>query len=303
MKNTSIDICFWNKCNSRCVICSNPDDFWKDQDYSYDYLRSRFRGFKGRIKSMTITGGEPTIHPDFSKIVELIKSELATTEINLLTNGRRFCYAPFARKCCELNNINIAISLYGYNARTHDRVTSVKGSFRQSCRGISNILRYKSPRQALEIRVVVTKLNYRFLDKILRFIRARFPGVDRLTLVFMEIEGKAQENIKKTGITYTDFLGTLVKIEELIPEFKEFRLYHFPLCAVEKRFWKYIWNTLPKQEVTYPGQCKQCWLRLLCLGVHKGYVKTYGGKEFYPPKKTQIIKTSHYNHPISHVSG
>ena len=303
MKNNSIDLCFWNKCNSHCVICTNPDDFWKERDYGYDYIRSRFRGFKGRIKSITVTGGEPTIHPDFSKIVELIKSEFPTVKINLLTNGRRLYYASFARKCCELNNINIAISLHGYNARTHDGVTSVKGSFTQSCRGIRNILRYKREGQVLETRVVITKLNYRFIDKILRFISTRFPRIDRLTLVFMEIEGKAEENIKKTGLTYTDFLGTLAKIEKLIPKFKEFRFYHFPLCAVEKRFWKYIWNTLPKQEVMYPGQCKKCWCRLACLGVHKGYIKTYGDKEFRAPEETQIIKTNNYNHPISHVSG
>lgn len=294
-------MCFWNKCNSRCVICTNPDDFWKEQDYSYNYIKSKLRMLSGRIKSITVTGGEPTIHPDFSKIVELIKRELPTVEINLLTNGRRLCYAPFARKCCELNNLNIAISLHGYNARTHDRVTAVKGSFTQSCRGITNILRYKKKGQSLEIRVVITKFNYLFINKILRFICARFPGADRLTLVFMEIEGEAKENIKKTGITYTDFKGYLEEIEELIPKFKEFRLYHFPLCAIDKRFWKYIWNTLPREEVMYPGQCKKCWCRLLCLGVHKGYIETYGNKEFHALGKTQIIKTNHYNHPISYV--
>lgn len=284
-------------------MCTNPDDFRKGAGYSYDYLSNRLRGLRGRVKSITATGGEPTIHPDFSKILELIKSELPTVEINLLTNGRRFCYSPFAQKCIALNNINIVIALHGYNARFHDRITSVKGSFMQSCAGIKNVLRYKRPGQCLEIRVVVTKLNYRFIDKILSFISAKFPGADSLVLLFMEIEGEAEKNIKEVGITYTDFKGCFVKIEELIPKFKEFRLYHFPLCVVNKRFWKYVWITLPQEEVAYPGQCKKCWCKLACLGVHKGYIKAYGVKEFLPPKKAYIIKTNDCNHPISHASG
>ena len=283
-------------------MCTNPDNFWKERAYTYDYLKARFNGFKAYIKSITATGGEPTIHPDFLKILELIKKELPRVEINLLTNGRRLYYAPFARQCCALGNMNIAIALHGYNARTHDRVTLVKGSFAQSCQGIENVLRYKSPAQALEIRVVVTQLNYRFIDKILRFIRAKFPAADRIVLVFMEIEGTAEANIKKVGITYTDFESYLLKIEKLIPKFKEFRLYHFPLCALDKRFWKYTWITLSREEIAYPGQCQKCWCKSSCLGVHKGYLKVYGGKEFSPPKKARIIQTNDPNHPLSYVA-
>ncbi len=283
-------------------MCTNPDNFWKEMDYSYDYLRSRFKGFKDYIKSITATGGEPTIHPDFLKILELIKNELPRVEVNLLTNGRRLCYAPFARQCCSLGNMNIAIALHGYNARTHDGVTLVKGSFAQSCKGIENVLRYKNPRQAIEIRVVVTRLNYRFIDKILSFIRAKFPVADRIVLVFMEIEGEAEANIKKVGVTYANFKSYFAKIEKLIPKFKEFRLYHFPLCALDKRFWRYAWVTLSRKEIAYPKQCQRCWCKSSCLGVHKGYLKAYGAKEFSHPEKARIVKTNDCNHPISHVA-
>ncbi|MDI6606494.1 MAG: radical SAM protein, partial [Candidatus Omnitrophota bacterium] len=101
-----MDICFWNKCNNCCLFCSNPDGHWKKDDgYNYDRLAQRLMSFKGKIRDITVTGGEPTIHPDFLKIIAFLKKELPDVGLSLLTNGRRFFYPPFAKECLELNNI------------------------------------------------------------------------------------------------------------------------------------------------------------------------------------------------------
>ncbi len=36
-----MDICLWNKCNNRCLMCTNPHDFWQDDHYDYNSLKGR----------------------------------------------------------------------------------------------------------------------------------------------------------------------------------------------------------------------------------------------------------------------
>lgn len=282
-------------------MCTNPEDFRREKDYNYNYLSRRLLSLRGKIKDMTVTGGEPTIHPDFLRIIELLKRQLPNIEITLVTNGRRFFYPLFTRKCLELNNMNIAVSLHGYNSQTHDRTTSVKGSFEQTVAGIRNILKYKIKSQNLEIRIVITKLTSLYVHKILSFIKTNFPEVDRTVLMFMEIEGRADKDIKTIGTTYKEWNGYLPRIKLMIKDFREIRFYHFPLCTVEPALWRYVWRTLPKDEISFPPRCKNCWCRRYCLGVHRGYLKRVGGNEFLPPPRL-VIKDSHdLHHPIIDV--
>lgn len=278
----NIDFCFWNECNNHCLMCSNPNDSWRLAKYDYNNLVSRLKDIKEGIGSITVTGGEPTINPDFTRVFDFMKNKLPEARVSLLTNGRRFYYADFTKKCCELKHLSFVITLHGYNEHTHDEITLVKGSFKQTCRGLDNILKFKKPGQALEIRVVITKINLSFYTKILSFIKENYPGADRIVLLFLEIEGAAQENISKVGLTYSKLGKSLPGLSSIIPAFREFRLYHFPLCVINKVFWKYVWATLPEQEIIFPSACKKCIYRTSCPGVHKGYIDNYGDREFRP---------------------
>lgn len=293
------DICFWNKCNNYCLFCSNPDGRWREENYDYDHLTARLAKLAADTADITITGGEPTIHPDFLKIMAFLKRKLPRAKLHLLTNGRRFCYPSFASVCLGCDNItDIMISLHGYNIRTHDRITQVRGSFEQTIKGIKNILKYKSRRQNLELRVVISGLTASYIDKILHFIRVNLPEVHKVVLMFMEVEGKAKDGLKTTGITFQEWAKYWPRVEPVMQDFREMGLYHFPLCALKPGLWKYMWRTLPESEIAFPPRCKSCWCRSHCLGVHKGYLKCIGSSEFLPPPRL-IIKTSdNSSHPI-----
>lgn len=296
-----MDICLWNRCNNNCLMCSNPDDSWRKENYGYKYIVRRLSTMRGSIANMTITGGEPTIHPDFLRIVDFLKIAFPDARFDLLTNGRRFYYPMFARKCLELKRINIAISLNGYNARTHDRITSTKGSFRQTIRGLRNIMKYKSEGQSLEIRAIITRMSCAYVHRILSFIREEFPRADRVVLVFMEIEGMAKKNIEKVGITYTQWAAFMPEVQSRIKEFSDIRFYHFPLCTMQPELWKYVWRTLPEEEIAFAEGCNSCWCKKYCLGIHAGYLENMGGSEFLPPRKVTLKCSTDFHHPIADV--
>jgi len=299
-------ICIWNKCNSKCLMCSNPSDFQaRDpyKDYSFDALKERISKIKLVDDKIILTGGEPTIHPDFLKLLSFIRKKFPSTTIELDTNGRRFCYPSFVKKVLGFKNINIYTSLHGFNAKTHDAITRTPESFSQTIKGIQNLLKYKEfGLHELELRIIITKLIYQYVEKILKFIKENFSQVDRIVIIFMEMEGQAGQNFKVVGLTHTQFKKYILKIARWIPKFKEFRFYHFPLCLIDHSLWKYTWRTLPDYEVTFLPKCKSCLYKKYCLGIHKAYIKKVGTKEFKPIKEKYIIKeTGDFYHPIQDV--
>lgn len=290
-------------------MCTNPDLPWlsdkgfPQEGYDFPVLIERIKHLKKEIDSsdvVILTGGEPTLHPRFLDILKFIRDNFPKQEIRILTNGRRFFYPDFAQKVLRTNNLNIAVSLYGPSAKIHDGITRTKGSFNQTIGGIKNILSLRNKEQIVEIRTVITGLSYQYLEQILNLVRRRFSLIDRMVLIFMEVEGQADKNFRSIHISYSRVRPFIEGLYPIFNDFKELRLYHFPLCVLEPRFWPFVWRTLPTEEVTFTDKCSQCRYMKYCLGVHKGYLDRKGNKEFQPiKKKIEIKERADFYHPIT----
>lgn len=292
-------------------MCTNPLGF-REKDESSSYSRkaviSRIKSWKRNQKynkeNINLTGGEPTIHPEFLKLLGEIREIFPQNKIVMASNGRMFSYPWFAKKCLKINNFSLEIAIHSANPRLHDAITGVKGSFKQTLTGIYNILKYKNPTQELEIRIVITKLNYKYLDDIADLVKREFSGTNRLVLIFMEMEGHAKKNFNLVGLTYQDLkpclpLSQLEKWKKGLPEI---RLYHFPLCVLEPGSWEYAWRTLREKEITFLPRCNQCLYKNYCLGIHQDYLELVGDKEFQPiRKKINLQVQDFFHHPIIKV--
>jgi len=312
------DICIWNKCNNRCIMCSNPRDFNESvysELYSWASLAERIEvrsdNFKKKRETLGLTGGEPTIHPDFFKILYFLKKKFPGNEIVLATNGRMFSYYKFAQKHLPfLDDIKIAI--HGFDSKSHDFITGVKGSFKQTIEGIKNIFAVRKNIKngsfvEVEIRVILTKLNYQKLERIFGFLYKNFSEAEKIVLIFPEFEGICQENFSVVGITYKDALPEIqIAVNNWADRFKEIRLYHFPLCVLSPNLWPYAWRTLRKEEVVFLDRCGECAYQKYCLGIHVDYPKVVGDGEFQPisalDAKLEVnIEKDFIHHPILSV--
>jgi len=288
-------------------MCTNPRDFGESDVYTQDFLKQRILGIKKDLKNkeeILFTGGEPTIHPQFLEILKFTRRTYPNNQIELLSNGRRFVYEDFTYKVLQIPNLTLMISLAGYDSKTHDRVTCSKGSFEQAIMGIKNIFHYINPslNQKVEIRIVITKINYKYLDKILNLIEKKFPWIDRTILIFLEIEGRGKENFNKVGLTYKQLSAYLKNIYPYFTKLKELRLYHFPLCVLPPDLWSHVWRTLPEEEVSFLPICEKCLYKKYCLGIHEGYLEMIGSKEFKPlDSKFKLKISDNFHHPILDV--
>lgn len=288
-------------------MCTNTESMRKAYVFNYDlvinYLEKEIK--KKKIKNLQtigLTGGETTICPDFFRIIDYISQKFPETRICLLTNGRRFIYDDFRGKCLAFKKIDFVIPLHGYDSKSHDQITQVSGSFNQTIEGLKKLFLERKTDQKIEIRIVATRLNLKIIPKILKLIKDKFPTVDRVVLIFLEFEGMAKLNKNKVGITYQEIKPILWQIKKYFKVFKDFRLYHFPLCILEPDFWPYTWRTLPEEEITYLKDCQKCLLKKYCLGIHKSYLNYVKKPEIQPwlnLKGIEIKETGNFYKPIN----
>src|SRR5579872_5168908 len=76
------------RCNSNCLMCSQPPRDKNDIPYLYELYRRVIPLIPKDCVELTITGGEPTLMGElFFQLLDQITSELPDTEIHVLTNG------------------------------------------------------------------------------------------------------------------------------------------------------------------------------------------------------------------------
>lgn len=80
-----IQILFNYNCNLCCSYCFEKDLWSKKEKITPDELRT-ILSFLGHESTVTITGGEPTMHPQFLQLLSVLR-EFPSNEYYLLTNG------------------------------------------------------------------------------------------------------------------------------------------------------------------------------------------------------------------------
>lgn len=278
--NESLDnaIMITTKCNSNCVMCPAPDYARKkDSDINPDELLGLIKHIPSDAVHLTITGGEPFIIGE--KIFDIfmsLKVQCPHTRYLLLTNGRALSYAPYMKKFCETvpQNIMVGIPLHGYDAITHDLITQSPGGFQQTWIGIKNLLHFGF---RVELRIVVSKLNYQYIDKIADLIIREFKVVSSVKVMGLEMLGNAAKNSDDVWISYSDaFQAAKIGIDKLINYGIDVALYNFPLCAVSEEYHYICLKSITDYKVRYEEECESCIFKDACGGIFVGTIRLAG---------------------------
>ena len=123
-------------------------------------------GRKQKAKKVVLSGGEPTLHPEFTNIVKSAK-KLGYTKIQVITNGRMFAYEKFLDRAINSGISEITFSMHGHNQRLHDKQTGVKGAFVQALTGLTAAL--QDQELIVNVDIVINKINIRYLEDIIKF--------------------------------------------------------------------------------------------------------------------------------------
>ena len=213
-------------CNNHCIFCLDSEN--QNGTYlSFDRIEENLKkGRKEKIKRIILSGGDPTVHPNFLTIVKKAKN-LGYNHIQIVTNGRMFAYKDFLEKAIIAGVDEITFSIHGHNKNLYEKQSQVKGSFEQALQGLLNAS--NCPNLIVNIDIVINKLNYKYLAEIIKFYINL--GISEFDLLQVMPFGRAWKN--KDKVFYD--------IKKALPYFKKAFLF-------SKNPDFYIWtNRFPPQ--------------------------------------------------------
>jgi glycosyltransferase involved in cell wall biosynthesis len=147
-------------CNNSCRPCTQEKARSCDESRMPSYASRLPAGWK-----VLIRGQEPTLDPSLFRTAKLFEGR----RIEIETNGRAFAYMGFCKEALASGIKGYLVHVHGHDAALHDSATMAPGSFSQTAKGISNLLRFTSD---VGVKILVSSSNIDQLGEIISHYRS-----------------------------------------------------------------------------------------------------------------------------------
>ena len=186
------------ECNLRCRHCwispkyqGGGNNFYLDLDLFRAIIeQAKPLGLSG----VKLTGGEPLLHPQIRKILDLLQTE--GLDLNMETNGV-LCTPALARDLVACKNPLIAVSLDGSDARTHEWIRGVEGCFEAALSGVRNLVKAGHKPQVI---MTIMRRNKDQMETVVRLAEDLGAGTVKFNIVQPTARG---EQMHAAGETLT----------------------------------------------------------------------------------------------------
>ncbi|MDD8025699.1 MAG: SynChlorMet cassette radical SAM/SPASM protein ScmF [Acidobacteriota bacterium] len=174
------------------------------------------------LRCVKLTGGEPLLHPRFTRLLEIVRRE--GLNLTIETNGL-LCTPEIAAEIAQSPERFVSVSIDGTDAATHEWVRGVPGSFEAARRGVRNLVAAGIKPQII---FTVMRGNVGQVDGIVRMGEELGAHSVKFNMVQPTARGeKLHEALETLTIGELIRLGRHVE-EELAPKAKLQVLIDFP---------------------------------------------------------------------------
>lgn len=268
MKSPHNSLFITDRCNSNCLMCSQPPKNRDDLDYYFGINSQLIKIIPQTTKELGITGGEPTLLGcKFVILLEMISKHLPQTNVHILTNGRAFAWKNFPKAISKINNPNIVfgIPLFSDYFQDHDYIVQAKQAFNQTVLGFHNMARYGL---RVELRIVLHKKTYKRLPSLVKYIFKNLPFVEHVAFMGLEYTGYTPHNSELLWIEPSEYLNELEDSVFYLHEMGiNVSIYNLQLCLLKPTLWQFARNSISDWKREFFDECKKCTLLPECGGV------------------------------------
>ena len=255
-----------DRCNSLCVMCSQPPRDVDDSGRAAELIRL-IELIDPATEELGITGGEPTLlGQGLLDVVATCRDRLASTAVHVLSNGRRFYYWQYASALGRVHHrdLMIGVPVYSDIDSQHDYIVQARGAFDETIIGLHNLARAHVP---IEIRVVIHRDTYERLPSLAEYIYRNLPFAKHVAFMGLEVIGFAKANIRQLWadpIDYADSLEDAVLM--LAASRMNVSIYNHQLCTLPESLWSYSRASISDWKRDYATECDGCAVRARCGG-------------------------------------
>lgn len=298
----------WYHCNQHCTGCPCMRNTDRTKSMTLDDVRHHVKQLVDANMTqepiqITMSGGEPTLHPDFFEILDVMREN--SIRLTILSNGEKFGSRAFCDTFlahCDILNTHIVTTIHSSTPEIHERQNGSIGSFDKSITG----LQYLHLRGiGVTVKHCVTNVNIKDTLRFVKMVDDCFhPSVD------IELWG-----IDYCGLTFEQAKPLFMPFREMQPWLEEaldecirmnarngrrVQLCNIPLCAVDPFYWtmfrlrrqhaaygRYFdpQHALLNQEDdsgTFSDKCSGCAVQEMCGGTYRSMF-TYFGSDTVTP--------------------
>lgn len=253
-------------CNCNCLMCPQPP-----QKHDPTLVRQAEKVLdllcRKPVSHLCITGGEPTLLKDsFIRLLGRCTREHSEAIINILTNGKAFSNIAFAREVVRAASKNtvFCVSFHSEIDQIHDELVGKEGSFNETQHGIYNLAQCGAH---IEIRHVITKLNYRRLLHFAEHIYNYFPFCSHYALMGLELCGHAATNAERIAVSPHEYKEELTQaVLYMYRRGLPVSVYNIPLCLCDPRIRPFARQSISAWKNRYVPQCSGCTRQEDCAG-------------------------------------
>jgi radical SAM protein with 4Fe4S-binding SPASM domain len=153
------------RCNLYCRHCYRaPEQVEPSTEFSTEQICALMREARqlGCIW-VSFNGGEFLLRRDWETLVK--EARRLKFVVSILSNGT-LIDESVAKTLAKLRLCRVFVSLYGSDAKTHEFVTRVPGSYKRTIDGLKNLEKYEVPRY---VSIIVMRNNAEQVPEIVRF--------------------------------------------------------------------------------------------------------------------------------------
>jgi MoaA/NifB/PqqE/SkfB family radical SAM enzyme len=187
MKMRSANLRLGLKCNENCLFCTVAND--KESVMTTGQAKETVSGFaRDGIKSLTITGGEPTLRPDLPELVKHARKS-GIKRVDLQTNAVRLSDEAYLLTLKRAGLNYITVGFHSHKRETYNHLT--QSVFYDSClSGIRNAVKNNI---TLAVYHVINRENYKDTIDFIDFVRSISGGIE-FAFAFLRPNGNTLKN-------------------------------------------------------------------------------------------------------------
>ncbi len=263
-------ILFTERCDQLCVMCSQPP---KNKEYSWLFpLYEKAMTLFDPGSMIGITGGEPTLYKDeLFGIMERVNECRPDLSFHVLTNGQHFSIDDRERLtelhgCAE---VVWGIPLYSHIVETHEEIVGKPGAFDKV---LENLFLLASTNAQIELRTVITALNFLDIPHIANFIGKHIPFIIDWAVMGLEPIGYAKANKDRLFIDHTAHPEPLISAIQISDaRGTPCHLYNIPLCTMPEAYRDRCVDSIADWKKKFLPECNACKLKSRCSGFFEWY--------------------------------
>lgn len=263
-------ILFTERCDQLCVMCSQPP---KNKEYRWLFTHyEKAMGLFDHGAMIGISGGEPTLYKDeLLGAMERVSERRPDLSFHILTNGQHFAMEDRERLITlhERAHLVWGIPLYSHVADTHDEIVGKNGAYNKV---LENLFLLASAKGQIELRTVITALNFLDVPHLAVFVGKHIPFVIDWAIMGMEPIGYAKANKDRLFIDHTAHPVPLMNaIEISVAQGTPCHLYNIPLCTMPDAYRDNCVDSIADWKKKFLPECDPCRLKGHCPGFFEWY--------------------------------